>query len=67
MTYYEATRKLAALGCAEIPRRRGTSHRSWLNPEKQVLASLLNWGGRDLKLGTKNPLHMRVFRRWSRK
>ncbi|HBI45946.1 MAG TPA: type II toxin-antitoxin system HicA family toxin [Planctomycetales bacterium] len=52
MTCRDATRKLAALGCVEIPRRRGTSHRTLLNPRTQGLTSLPDWGGRDLKLGT---------------
>ena len=52
MTYRDAIRKLAALGCVEIPRRSGTSHRTWLNPQTQALTSLPDWGGRDLKLGT---------------
>jgi len=52
MTYRDAARKLAALGCVEIPRRGGTSHRTWFNSGTQGLTSLPDWGGRDLKLGT---------------
>jgi predicted RNA binding protein YcfA (HicA-like mRNA interferase family) len=52
MTYREATRKLIALGCQELPRRGGGSHRKWLNPQTQKVTSLPDWGGRDLKLGT---------------
>jgi predicted RNA binding protein YcfA (HicA-like mRNA interferase family) len=32
MNYRELTRRLRALGCQEIPRRAGGSHRKWLNP-----------------------------------
>lgn len=52
MTYREATRKLEALGCQEIPRRGGGSHRKWLNPSTQRVTTLPDWGGRDLKMGT---------------
>jgi len=52
MTYREATRKLTALGCQELPRRGGGSHRKWFNPNTQQIASLPDWGSRDLKLGT---------------
>lgn len=31
MTYREVTRKLKALGCQELLRRGGGSHRKWLN------------------------------------
>ena len=31
MTYREVARKLTSLGCREIPRRGGGSHRKWLN------------------------------------
>jgi predicted RNA binding protein YcfA (HicA-like mRNA interferase family) len=52
MTYRDAARKLKALGCVEIPRRGGTSHRTWFNPQTRGVTSLPDWGGRDLKLGT---------------
>ena len=32
MIYREAARKLAALGCREVPRRGGGAHRKWQNP-----------------------------------
>ena len=32
MIYREAARKLAALGCQEVPRRGGGAHRKWTNP-----------------------------------
>jgi predicted RNA binding protein YcfA (HicA-like mRNA interferase family) len=52
MIYREAARKLAVLGCQEIPRRGGGSHRKWFNPNNQQVTTLPDWGGRDLKLGT---------------
>jgi predicted RNA binding protein YcfA (HicA-like mRNA interferase family) len=52
MTYREAARKLTALGCQELPRRGGGSHRKWLNPGSRQVTSLPDWGGKDLKLGT---------------
>jgi predicted RNA binding protein YcfA (HicA-like mRNA interferase family) len=50
--YREVARKLAALGCVEIPRKGGGSHRKWLNPANGKSTVVPDWGGRDLKLGT---------------
>ena len=52
MTYRQIARKLAALGCRELPRRSGGSHRKWLNPDTQRVTVIPDWHGRDLKLGT---------------
>jgi len=52
MTYREVVRRLAILGCREMPRRGGGSHRKWFNPQPQRVAVLPDWGSRDLKLGT---------------
>ncbi len=52
MRYRDAARKLVELGCREIPRRSGGSHRRWFNPETQTDAVLPDWGSRDLKIGT---------------
>ncbi len=52
MKYRDVTRKLKALGCQELPRRGGGSHRKWFNPETQQATVLPDWGSRDLKLGT---------------
>ncbi|MBI4963641.1 MAG: type II toxin-antitoxin system HicA family toxin [Desulfomonile tiedjei] len=52
MTYRHVTLKLIALGCTELPRRGGGSHRKWLNPQTQRAAILPDWGNRDLKIGT---------------
>jgi len=50
--YREVARKLAALGCQEIVRRSGGSHRKWANPTTQHATVVPDWGGKDLKLGT---------------
>jgi predicted RNA binding protein YcfA (HicA-like mRNA interferase family) len=52
MTYREVSRKLNNLGCQELPRRGGGSHRKWLNPANQQVAVLPDWGSKDLKIGT---------------
>lgn len=52
MRYRDAARKLAALGCHELPRRGTGSHRKWLNPRNQQLTVLPDWGAKDLRLGT---------------
>lgn len=65
MTYRDVSRKLAALGCQELPRRGGGSHRKWLNPKTQRLAILPDWGGRDLKLGTVRAVVRQLGIEWS--
>ena len=40
------------LGCRELERRGGGSHRKWHNPVSGRATVLPDWGGRDLKLGT---------------
>lgn len=52
MNYRDVSRKLIALGCQELPRRSGGSHRKWFNPVTQQVTVLPDWGGRDLRLGT---------------
>jgi mRNA interferase HicA len=52
MNYREISRKLTRLGCQELPRRSGGSHRKWFNPATQKATVLPDWGSRDLKLGT---------------
>lgn len=52
MTYRDAARKLVTLGCHEIPRTGGGSHRKWHNPATSRSTVLPDWGGRDLKMGT---------------
>jgi len=52
VTYRDAARKLQALGCRELPRRGGGSHRKWHNPANDRIAPLPDWGNKDLKIGT---------------
>gem|GEM_PF-171468 len=52
MTYREVVRKLSQLGCHEIPRNGGGSHRKWHNPSLNRSTVIPDWGGRDLKTGT---------------
>lgn len=52
MTYREVSKKLIVLGCQELTRKGGGSHRKWLNPMTEQATSLPDWGGKDLKLGT---------------
>ncbi len=52
MTYRDVARRLAALGCQEMRRRGGGSHRKWFNPATERATVIPNWSGRDLKLGT---------------
>jgi mRNA interferase HicA len=52
MTYRIVARKLTTLGCQELPRKGGGSHRKWFNPATQQATVVPDWGGGDLKLGT---------------
>jgi mRNA interferase HicA len=52
VTYRDVARKLTALGCREIPRKGGGSHRKWQNPATGRSTIFPDWGGKDLKLGT---------------
>ncbi len=52
MNYREATRRLKTLGCEELKRRPSGSHRIWHNPKNRKIATLPDWGGKDLKIGT---------------
>jgi len=52
VNYREAARKLSTLGCTEIQRRSGGSHRKWTNAAIGRGAVLPDWGSKDLKMGT---------------
>jgi mRNA interferase HicA len=52
MRYREASARLRRLGCVELPRRSGGSHRKWHNPGNGRATVIPDWGNRDLKLGT---------------
>ena len=52
MKYREIAKKLRSLGCEEVPRQKPGSHRTWHNPQTDRMATLPEWGARDLKIGT---------------
>jgi mRNA interferase HicA len=52
MNYKELAKRLRALGCHEVPRRGGGSHRKWLNPATGRGTVIQDWGNKDLKEGT---------------
>ena len=52
MNYKELTKRLRALGCYEIPRRSGGSHRKWIKRASGKGTVIPDWGNRDLKQGT---------------
>lgn len=49
MKYREVTRKLKILGCEEIPRRSGGSHRKWVNRANGRGTIIPDHGAKDLK------------------
>ena len=52
MIYREVARKLRRLGCQELPRRGGGSHRKWYNTAMNRGTTIPDWGSKDLKVGT---------------
>ena len=52
MKYRDVSRRLALLGCQEMVRRSGGSHRKWVNPSTSRSTVVPDWGAKDLKLGT---------------
>jgi mRNA interferase HicA len=52
MKYKEVAKKLRKLGCEDISRRGGGSHRKWHNPSRNAKAIVPDWGSKDLKVGT---------------
>ncbi len=52
MRYRQAAGKLHRLGYGEVPRRGRGSHRVWLNSATGQLATLPDWGPKDLNLWT---------------
>ena len=65
MTYREAARELARLGCREIARRGGGSHRKWQNPAARRSTILPDHKGKDLKLGTLRAAVRRLGLDWA--
>ncbi len=64
MIYREAARKLAALGCVEIPRSGGGAHRKWANASRTLVTVLPDHGGKDLKYGTVRAVVKQLGLRW---
>jgi len=52
MNYRDVAKKLKRLGCQELSRRSGGSHRKWYNPTTECATVVPDWSGKDLKLGT---------------
>jgi mRNA interferase HicA len=52
MTYREVVQRLRQLGCTELPRRGGGSHRKWYNPATERVTVIPDWRGKDLRNGT---------------
>jgi len=54
MRYREVIKKFRNLGCIEVARKGGGSHRKWYNPKSNpiVIVSVPDWGSKDLKTGT---------------
>ena len=52
MKYRDVAVKLTSLGCHEIPRTGGGSHRKWTNPTTSRSTVVPDWSGKDLKMGT---------------
>jgi predicted RNA binding protein YcfA (HicA-like mRNA interferase family) len=65
MTYREAAKKLTALGCREVPRRGGGSHRKWFNPATGRSTVLPDQGARDLRIGTLRAAVRQLLIDWS--
>ena len=52
MNYKEVEKKLKKLGCEQVKRRSGGSHRKWYNPHTNKTGTIPDWRGRDLRLRT---------------
>jgi len=63
--YRDVSRKLITLGCQEIPRTGGGSHRKWKNSKNGRLTVIPDWGSRDLKFGTVRAVVRQLGIDWS--
>jgi len=52
MNYRELSKRLRAIGCRELVRHGGGSHRKWFNPTTERGTTIPDWGKKDLKTGT---------------
>ena len=66
MRYRELAKKLKAMGCFELPRRSGGSHRKWHNPMTDRVSTVPDWGSRDLKTGTVRHIVRQLGLDWER-
>ena len=64
MKYREIAKKLKKLGCEEIPRRGGGSHRKWYNPKTNRIVPIPDWGSKDLKIGTLRQIIKQLGLNW---
>jgi len=64
MTYAEVARRLRGLGCEEIPRRSGGSHRKWTNPTNGTATTVPDHGPRDLRIGTARAIVRQLGLSW---
>ena len=64
MKYREVEKKLQALGCEEVPRRGGGSHRKWRNPVTGRATVVPDWRGKDLKRGTVRAVVRQLALEW---
>ena len=60
----DAARKLQSLGCEELDRRGGGSHRKWLNPVAGRTSTLPDWRAKDLQHGTLRAAVIRLGILW---
>ncbi|MBE9175919.1 type II toxin-antitoxin system HicA family toxin [Synechocystis salina LEGE 06155] len=65
MKYKEVARKLKQMGCQEIPRKGGGSHRKWHNPTNGSIISIPDWGSKDLKIGTLQQIVRQLSLDWN--
>lgn len=66
MKYREIARKLRDLGCEEISRHSGGSHRKWYNPATNAISPIPDWGSKDLQLGTVRAIVHQLGLEWDR-
>ncbi|MCK9462268.1 MAG: type II toxin-antitoxin system HicA family toxin [Proteobacteria bacterium] len=65
MKYREAAGGLRRLGCEELPRRSGGSHRKWHNPRTGKATVVPDWGAKDLKSGTLRGIVQQLGIEWN--
>ena len=67
MRYREVEKKLRKLGCLELRRKGGGSHRKWYNPNRSsiVVVAAPDWGNKDLKTGTLHGIVKDLGLKWN--